>query len=250
MRVALLQARMGSRRLPGKVLRPILGVPMLGRQLERLFKCQSLDRLVIATSTEASDDPLVAWCLREGHLVHRGPVDDVLTRFTEAAEAHAASWVIRLTGDCPLADPGLIDRTVEAALRADRDYFSNIEPPTWPDGMDVEVIRMEALRSAFVEATRPSDREHVTPFLRRQPDRFSQGVLTAPRDLSALRLTVDEPQDFELVCRIYAALLPAKPAFNLDDILNLLEAHPDWLKLNGGILRNEGYMRSVSEDPA
>ncbi|MEB3205590.1 MAG: glycosyltransferase family protein [Candidatus Sericytochromatia bacterium] len=248
MKIALLQARMSSQRLPGKVLKHILGVPMLGRHLERLARCRSLDRLIVATSTDASDDPLVAWCQNEGHTVYRGPLEDVLTRYMHAAEAHAASWVIRLTGDCPLADPGLIDRTVDGAVHANRDYFSNIEPRTWPVGMDVEVIRMDALRSAFREATRPSDREHVTPFLRRQPERFSHGVLRAPRDLSGLRLTVDEPQDFELVCRIYAALLPERPTFDLNDILNLLEAHPDWLALNGGILHHEGCRPSLSRE--
>jgi len=239
---------MGSTRLPGKVLLPILGTPMLGWQLDRLARCRQLDALIVATSDAASDDPLEAWCRAQGHACHRGPVDDVLARFVSAAEPYEATWIVRLTGDCPLLDPALVDETIAAAIGADCDYFSNIEPPTFPDGMDVEVIRPAALRTAYAEATRPSDREHVTTFIRQRPERFSHGVLTAPVDLSGLRLTVDDPADFTLVTRILEALHATSPEFGLKDILDLLAHQPDWLQLNAGSVRNAGYARSVAEE--
>lgn len=216
---------------------------MLGRQLERLNRCKSLERLIIATSIDPTDDELALWLLNQKFLVHRGPLDDVLTRFIQVAEAYHATWVVRLTGDCPLADPEIIDLTVRAAVASDKDYYSNIEPPTWPHGLDVEVMKMDALRVAAREARYASQREHVTPFIRKQPHRFSQGVLTSPVDLSHIRLTVDEVKDFELVSRIFEALLPINPTFALADILDLLKKNPEWLQINAHLKRPAVHLK-------
>jgi len=245
--LAILQARVSSSRLPGKVLRPILGRPMLLHQLDRVRRARSLDALVVATSTDATDDAIEQLCASEGVRTFRGSLNDVLDRFYQAARPHSPRAVARLTGDCPLADPTLIDRVVDL-FHSDRFDIAGAAP-TFPDGLDVEVVRFDALEVAWREATLPSDREHVTQFIHRQPERFRIGPLDSDTDLSHLRWTVDEPQDFELVSRIYEALYPRNPAFTTQDVLDLLSERPDLLNLNRGIRRNEGLARSLAADP-
>lgn len=246
--LGILQARFTSSRLPGKVLKPILGRPMLALQLERLKRARRLGGLVVATSVEASDDPLAALCAAEGVEVSRGSLDDVLDRFYRAAEPRAPELVVRLTGDCPLADPALVDRVVDELLASGADYASNSVQPTFPDGLDVEAFRFEALARAWREAKLPSEREHVTPFIHKRPEAFRVVHVKGEPDLSALRWTVDEPADFELVTRVYEALYPSKPAFTTADVLALLDAHPDWKTLNTGHARNEGFEKSLKKD--
>jgi spore coat polysaccharide biosynthesis protein SpsF (cytidylyltransferase family) len=245
--LGILQARVSSSRLPSKVLMPILGRPMLLHQLDRVRRAHSLDALVVATSTDASDDAIERLCAVEGVEVFRGSLNDVLDRFYQAARPRRPGAIARLTGDCPLADPALIDRVVEL-FNSDRFDIAGAAP-TFPDGLDVEVVRFDALELAWREATLPSDREHVTQFMHRQPGRFRIGPLHSDTDLSHFRWTVDEPQDFELVRRIYEALYPRNPAFTTRDILDLLSAQPDLLNLNRGIRRNEGLERSLAADP-
>lgn len=226
MTVAILQARMSSSRLPGKVMKPLAGRPMIERQLERLRRCREDLRLVVATSTEASDDPLAAHLQGIGVDVYRGPLDDVLGRYVGAAQAFAAGDVVmRLTADCPLADPGVIDDCLR--LRADLgcDYASNGRNRTYPRGLDVEVFTLAALLRAGREATDPYDREHVTPYLYRYPGLFTQGELVQARDESHLRWTVDTPEDFAFVERVYDALYATKPDFTSDDIRALPFSH-------------------------
>jgi spore coat polysaccharide biosynthesis protein SpsF len=238
--LAILQARMSSSRLPGKVLMPILGEPMLARQIERARRAATIDRLVVATSTERSDDPVAALCTRLGVDCFRGSLDDVLDRFCKAAERYAPEQVVRLTGDCPLIDPEVIDDVVRFHLAGGHDYSSNTLPPTFPHGLDVEIFRAACLAEAGREATSPFQREHVTPFLRRQPQRYRLGDFRHSPDLSALRWTVDNPEDFELVCQIYAALYPSRPNFVLDDIVELFKNNPDLARINARYRRNEG----------
>jgi spore coat polysaccharide biosynthesis protein SpsF len=217
--LALLQARMSSTRLPGKVMMPLLGEPMVLRQLERLRRAASLDRLVVATSDDPSDDPLAARLEAEGVAVHRGSLHDVLGRFAGAVEAFGpATQVVRLTADCPLADPTVIDACVRLHLEGGFDYTANDHPPTWPRGLDVEVMTAEALAVAAREATDAADREHVTAFLYHRPERFRIGRLAAAEDLSRLRWTVDTPADFAFVERVYARLYPTKPDFTSADV--------------------------------
>jgi spore coat polysaccharide biosynthesis protein SpsF len=245
--VAILQARAGSSRLPGKVLKPLLGRPMLARQLERVRRAERLDALVVATSVDAADDAIAQLCAGEGVDCHRGSLDDVLDRFYGAAQAQGAEAVVRLTGDCPLADPQLIDALVEFFFAGDYDYASNAVPPTFPDGLDAEVFRFDCLRQAWQEAKLPSQREHVTPFIYNHPERFHIGSYRNPVDLSHLRWTVDEAEDFEMVSRVYAELYPANPRFGWQDVLQLLERRPELIS-NSRFLRNEGYAASLRKD--
>lgn len=239
--VVVLQARASSNRLPGKVLKPILGKPMLHHQIERIQRAKLPARLVLATSQNPEDDAVANVGQSAGIDVYRGDLEDVLDRFYRAAEPFAPSHVVRLTGDCPLTDPSIIDAVTRFAVDGDYDYASNSIQPTFPDGLDVEVATFEALQTAWREATTRSDREHVMPFLHRQPDRFKLGNYENEKDLSALRWTVDEPADFTVVETIYQALYPTKPAFDSGDVLAYLEANPSLVALNSGLVRNEGF---------
>ncbi len=235
--LGLLQARMSSSRLPGKVMMPILERPMLSLQIERLRRARRLDELVVATSTELSDDPLAALCEREGVACFRGPLDDVLGRFYQAAESYGADQIVRLTGDCPLADPAVVDSVIEFFVGQNVDYASNTLNPTWPDGLDVEVLTRNALEIAYREATEPYEREHVTPFLWGHPERFGLANLEGPRNLSHHRWTVDEPEDFDLVARIFQMLYPRDHAFTTEEVLALLERNPELANVNQHLKR-------------
>lgn len=227
MAVAILQARMSSSRLPGKVLKPLAGRPMVERQIERLRRCTTLDRLIVATSDDPSDDVLAAFLAEIGVETFRGSLHDVLGRYVGAIQALSVSGpVVRLTADCPLADSVVIDDCVRMQAELKVDYCSNGQRRTYPRGLDVEVFDAQALLLAGREASDPYDREHVTPFLYRYPERgFSQGELVQDRDESPLRWTVDTPEDFAFVERVYAALYPAKPDFTSDDIRALPFSH-------------------------
>jgi spore coat polysaccharide biosynthesis protein SpsF len=227
MRLAVLQARMSSSRLPGKVLKPILGLPMLQHQIQRVQAAQQLDMLVVATSSLASDDPVAAMCQQLGVHCFRGALDDVLDRFYQAVRPYQPAHVVRLTGDCPLTDPMVIDRVVEVHQTYGFDYTSNVHPASFPDGLDVEVMTMAALEKAFNEGSTPGDREHVTPFLYHHPSRFRLGNVVFERNLADWRWTVDNPADFDWVSSIYETLYPTNKCFSLSDILALLQQHPD-----------------------
>lgn len=249
--IAVLQARCSSRRLPGKVMRPLVDdQPMLACQLERIARARRIDRIVVATSVDASDDPIASLCRRLSVPCSRGSLEDVLDRVYRAARDLAPNHVVRLTGDCPLADPAVIDTCIDLHLATGSDYTSNAGPPTFPDGLDVEVMTFAALETAWRDARLPSEREHVTPYIRTRPQLFRSANLTHPTNLSHLRWTVDEPVDMDLVQAIYADLYhsPAGPVFGMDDILAWLDAHPDALGLNRHIQRNEGYQRSLAND--
>lgn len=238
--LAILQARMSSTRLPGKVLAPLLGRPMLARQMERLARCESLGLLVVATSDRPEDLPIVELCAAQGAACFRGSLDDVLDRFYQCARECSAGHVVRLTGDCPLTDPEMIDALVRFYLENDFDYASNCRPPTLPDGLDAEVFTFAALEAAWREAADPFEREHVVPYIIRRPERFGLANWTWPRDLSGLRWTVDEPEDLDFVRRVYEALYPGNPAFGFRDVLALLRERPELADMNARFERNAG----------
>ncbi len=221
--LAILQARMSSTRLPGKVLAPILGQPMIARHAERLRRSQRIDQLLVATSLDPSDDPLAQACAANGLDVFRGDLNDVLGRFCGALAAYpAATAVIRLTADCPLADWTVIDELVARHHAENADYTSNTFPErTYPHGLDAEVIRPEALLRAHRETTDPYDREHVTPFLYRRPQEHRIAGQTRAPSLAHLRWTVDFPEDLAFVRSAYARLYPADPAFGTEAIAAL-----------------------------
>lgn len=228
----IVQARMTSTRLPGKVLLPLAGEPMLTRLVERLRRVQRADGIVIATTTNATDDPIAALCSQLGMPCHRGSEHDVLSRYADAARLHGADTVVRITSDCPLIDPALIDQVIAAYEEGDSDYVSNMLPPTWPYGMAVEVFSAAALAQAHAEATQAAEREHVTPFLYWHPERYSLRNVASPVDLSQHRWTVDTPEDYALVGRLFDHLMPNHPHFTQADVLALLDQHPDWIALN------------------
>lgn len=246
--VAVLQARMGSSRLPGKVLLRACGKPLLELQVERVRRARGIDALVVATSTDPRDDDIESLCTRIGVGCHRGSLDDVLDRFIGAAQSFAPGWVVRLTGDCPLADPEVIDRVIGAGREAGVDYATNALHPTFPDGLDAECVRWEALEEAWREARKLSEREHVTPFIHQQPRRYRLREVRNGRDLSALRWTVDEPADFVFVSQVFEHLYPGKPHFGMQDVIDFERAHPQLAQVNRRAQRNEGYRLSLEQD--
>lgn len=221
---------------------------MLLRQIERVKRSKHIDRLVIATSTHAHDDAIADLAEACGTACFRGSLNDVLDRVVSAARLYDTEWVVRLTGDCPLIDPEIIDQVIDAAVRADCDYCSNAIQPTFPDGLDVEVIKMAALETAATEAALVSEREHVTPFIHKRPDRFDIVHYKQSRDQSLMRWTVDEPADLDFVRKIYAAIYRLKPAFTMEDILAAIAIQPELAQTNAGFARNEGYALSLEQE--
>ncbi|MDH3892464.1 MAG: glycosyltransferase family protein [candidate division Zixibacteria bacterium] len=246
--LAVVQARVSSTRLPGKVLKPILGRPMLWRQLERLQHASRIDRLMVATSDQPDDRQLLAICADFDVPCFCGSLDDVLDRIYRAAQSVGADTIVRLTGDCPIIDAEVVDIVIDQFQKSACDYATNTNPPTYPDGLDVEVMGIDCLETAWREAKLISEREHVTPFIRNRPERFGITNCTNEADLSHLRWTVDEPEDFDLITRIFEGLYPKKPTFSMADVVEYLEDHPQLSKLNSGFRRNEGLNKSLTHD--
>src|SRR6266567_3469950 len=231
--LGIVQARMSSTRLPGKVLKPILGRPMLGRQIDRVRRSRRIDRLVVATSVDPSDDAIAEFCSKEGIACFRGPLDDVLARFQGAVEFFGpAEHIVRLTADCPLIDWTVIDDAIELHLRTGADISGNTIERSYPDGLDVEVMTGAALEKAHREAEDMYEREHVTPYLYRHPELFRPVHLVQGPDLAAWRWTVDTPDDFRMVEAVFAGLLPVKEDFIQRDILDFLSFHPEIAAIN------------------
>lgn len=246
--IIIVQSRMTSTRLPGKVLLPLAGEPMLVRLLERLRRVQRADGIVIATTTNVTDDPIAAMCAQQGVPCHRGSELDVLSRYADAARLHAADVVVRITSDCPLIDPALIDQLIAVYEEGDSDYVSNMLPPTWPYGMAVEVFSATALAQAHAEATQDAEREHVTPFIYWHPQRYRLRNVASPVALSHHRWTVDTPEDYELVRRLFDHLLPTNPHFTQADVLALLDAHPDWIAINQHVQQKPATETQTSKE--
>ena len=236
--VAIVQARMASTRLPGKVLADIGGVPMLARTMERARRCRRVDAWMVATTLEAGDDAVEALCRARGYGVYRGSLHDVLDRYVKAARQAKADVIVRLTADCPLLDPELVDQAVQAFLVASppADLVVNRLPGarTYPIGLDTEVVSLAALERAWREAREPHQREHVLPYLYDPPGRFRVIRLDAERDYGSLRWTVDTPEDLEFVRQVVARLEP-RGEFRWRDILALIEADPGLAQINAGV---------------
>jgi glutamate-1-semialdehyde 2,1-aminomutase/spore coat polysaccharide biosynthesis protein SpsF len=248
--VAIVQARLGSRRLPGKMLLELEGVPALERTLRRVRRAREVDEVMVATSAHPRDRALLELADRLGIAGFAGDEQDVLDRFYRAATARGADVVVRLTGDCPLHDPEVIDRVAGAykGRRGELDYASNVAPPTYPDGLDVEVFSSALLERVWREATDPADREHVTTYVRTRPNRFRLlNVACDGEDHSAVRLTLDEPEDLEWLRRVFAAF-GSRDDFGWRDVLGWLRDHPDRVPGGGRAVRNAGWMESVMKD--
>jgi glutamate-1-semialdehyde 2,1-aminomutase len=236
--VAIVQARMGSTRLPDKVMKRICGVPMIELLLARLAKSQRIDQIVLATSTDERNIVLVEHVQSLGYTCVRGSETDVLQRYLVAARQVKADVIIRITGDCPLIDPDLVDQVIEDYQSKNIDYLSNTAPATYPDGLDVEVFSLQALERAGLESQDPFDHEHVTPYLRK-PGLFKTSSLTHGEDLSGLRWTVDEPADFEVVSQVFGHFAP-NIHFSWTKVLQLQGSQPEIFAANHNIIRNEG----------
>lgn len=230
--VAIVQARMGSSRFPGKVLADLAGRPLLAHVIVRAEATRGVDQVLVATTTCPADDAIVAFCQRLGVPVFRGSEADVLDRYYQAARSRGPDAVVRVTGDCPLLDP-VVSGLVVARFRAgDVDYASNVHPPTYPDGLDAEVFTVDALARAWREARLPAEREHVTPYLWSHPEAFRCTSVTHHPNLSTYRWTVDEPRDLERVRAIYDRVAGNEaPFFGMGEILRALEREPDVLAI-------------------
>jgi len=245
--VAILQARCSSTRLPNKVLKKILGKAMIHHQISRIKRSKLIDELIVATSDEQTDTPLVELCEKIDAKIFKGNLNNVLDRFYQAAITTNADIIVRLTGDCPLTDPEIIDQVIKLHIEEKNNYTSNIDPETFPDGLDVEVINFIDLENAWKRASSISDLEHVTPYIRNNPN-IMKGSYISQIDYSKYRWTVDEPSDFDFVTAIYSILGTDDQYFDSQDIYDLLKNQPELLKINTNIIRNEGYLKSLEQD--
>lgn len=237
--IALVQARMSSSRFPGKVLTPLAGKPMVIQQLERLARATHIDQIVVATSSDASDDPLVETLHSFGYSTFRGSLTDVLSRFTGAAREHQADVVVRITADCPLLSPTVVDRVIEEFQAAGVDYASNTLDPTYPDGLDVEVVRVAALEALAAMELDADEREHVTLGIYRRPETFTVHSVTDPAaNQSDLRWTVDTPEDLDFVAWVYESLENIQPAFDYPDVIELVAKYPQRSRTSVDGVRN------------
>ena len=246
--VAIIQARMSSTRLPGKVIKPIGGIPAILLMIRRLQTAKNIDHILVATSLDVSDDELVKIVESSGFDCYRGNLSDVLARFYSAAQVSHADIVVRITGDCPLVDPEIVDQVVSKLIESQSDYATNTLPPTYPDGLDVEAFTFKSLESAYMQAKLTSEREHVTPFIRNHPELFKIVNIEGDRDLSHLRWTVDYLDDYHFVNRLIELVDVediTKACFV--DFVSAIESHTELSMMNIH-RRNEGYELSLNQD--
>lgn len=236
--VAIVQARMGSTRFPNKVMQSILGTPMIELLLGRLSKAKQIDQIVLATSEDTRNQPLAEHVRNLGYRVYRGSENDVLDRYYHAAREHRPDLVVRITGDCPLIDPELVDRAISKMKETGVDYVSNTSPPTYPDGLDTEVFSFAALETAWREAGKTAEREHVTPYIR-ESGRFRTLNLAYEEDLSCERWTVDEPDDFSVVREVFTHFSPRRD-FGWREVIDLVRLKPELFRANRHLIRNAG----------
>lgn len=248
--LAIIQARVSSSRLPGKVIKEISGKTLIEIMSERVKHSEMIEQLILATSLDSSDNDLINVCHKIRLPYFRGSLDDVLERFYKAAEPYMPEFVVRLTGDCPLMDPIVIDSAVKVISDSDYDYVSNTLNPTFPDGIDVEVFKFSALRKAYLKACLPSEREHVTPYIWKNStfkggNIFKSFSLENPVDCSNYRLTVDYHNDLNVIEYLIKSIGIDK---GWHDYVNIINRHPEISFLNKEHSRNEGYIKTVSID--
>ncbi len=246
--LAILQARISSSRLPGKVSKILHGKPMLLHQVERLRYAKNLDRIIVATSTNFEDNIIEEICINNKIQFFRGSLNDVLDRYYQVALIEKPKHIVRVTGDCPLIDPNVLDAVVTTHLNEKNDYTSNTRPPTFPDGLDIEVMTYSALERAWKGATLLSQREHVTLYIYQNIGSFKIGQYQSEKNFSNMRWTVDEPEDFQFVNQIYKELYNSNPRFLMEDILDLLNRKPGLIEINNKFKRNEGLNISLAKD--
>lgn len=231
---AIIQARMGSTRLPGKILKTVLGKTLLEYQIERVKRAKSIDDIIVATTTKKCDDPIVQMCQQLSIPFYRGSEDDVLSRYFEAATHFQVDVVVRLTSDCPIIDPEVIDKTVDVYLDNSQmvDYVSNTLKRTFPRGLDTEVFPYRVLKEAFDHSVDKIYREHVTSYLYSHPEIYTLKNVASEQNYGEHRWTVDTPEDFNLISHIIESLYPIKKEYVLGDVINLLADNPEWVEIN------------------
>jgi spore coat polysaccharide biosynthesis protein SpsF (cytidylyltransferase family) len=237
----IVQARLGSSRLPGKVLMDILGKPMLQLMLERISAAKKIDKVIVATTVEESDTLIYEFCKEYGYECYRGSEEDVLDRFYQAAKQSKFDLVLRVTADCPLIDPEIIDLVVDKYHENPLGYVSNIQPRSFPDGLDIELLTFKELERAWKTHNDKFTREHVTSYILK--DKVKVGSVINKIDLKELRWTVDYPEDFKFVKKIFEELYYKKKIFNMDDIINLLKKNPQINDINGKFKGGEDKMK-------
>lgn len=247
--VAIVQSRMGSSRLPGKMLMDLNGKPVIEHVFERLMESVEIDEFWLSTTIQSEDDALVAWANNQGIKCFRGSVGDVLERYYQTALKAKATQIVRITGDCPLLDIKIVDEVVRLHISSKNDYTSNNHPPTFPDGLDVEVFSFVSLEKAQAEARLNSEREHVTPYIWKNVAKFKIGNLANSKDLSNYRWTLDTKEDMDFI-RLVVRECERLQLVNagLQTILKILSENPGWQDVNKKNLRNQGYKQSLAND--
>lgn len=233
--VAIIQARMGSTRLPGKIMKEVMGKPLLEYQIERVKRAKTIDEIIIATTTKKADDQIAEFCEQLSIPCYRGSEEDVLARYYEAATKYKADIIVRITSDCPVIDPEVIDRVVDKYLNGGYDYVSNTIERTFPRGMDIEVFSYKSLEKAHKNAKKQSEREHVTPYLYLNDNNFKLGKFLGENDYSKYRLTVDTIEDFQVIKIIIQELYEKNKLFGMKDIIYFLSSNPEIVKINENI---------------
>jgi len=247
--VVIIQARTGSTRLPGEVLEQIEGKPMIWHVDERVKHAKNVDKIVLATTDSPKDDQLASLATSSGVECFRGSENDVLDRYYQAAKKYNADVVVRITGDCPVADPEIIDSVVDFFTKNTYYYVSTAYPKaTYPDGLDAEVFTFSALEKAWKEASLGSEREHATPYIWKHTELFKVKSFENKEDLSFMRWTVDEEKDLKFIREVYKRLYSSQKIFLMQDILDLIKKEPALMDINQGITRNEGYSKSLKND--
>lgn len=248
--IGIIQARMSSTRFPGKVLAEIVGLPMLERIVTRVSVTPDISEIIIATTTAPEDNILADWItINLGEKkCFRGSEHDVLDRYYKCAKLNSADLVVRITADDPLKDASIIQRAIDHFyIDPSLDYCSNTIIPTYPEGLDIEVFKFGALERAWQEARLPSEREHVTPYIWKNKSLFNIKNFEYERDLSSWRWTVDKPADLAFAIKLHQQRIK-DPLVNFEEIIKYLELNPDLMRLNSITIRNEGYLKSISEE--
>lgn len=246
--LSICQARYDSTRLPGKVMLKILGKPLLWYVIKRLKLVKTPNEVIIATSEYPSNEPIMKLAKKMGVKYIAGSEKDVLDRFYQAAKEVKGDIIIRTTSDCPLIDPNIIERGLDLFINNDYDYVSNVHPPTYPDGFDVEIFSFKALKKAWENADLKSEREHVTPYIWKNEELFKLKNFEYKNDLSSFRLTVDTQEDFTLVSKVIKEFYDKWDSFTLNDVIEFLKDNPKLLEINSQYKRNEGYIKSLRNE--
>ena len=244
--VAIIQARMSSTRLPGKVLMPLAGKPVLAHVVQRSQACRKVDEVVVATSTDSSDAAIEQWCAVNHVHCYRGSLNDVLDRYYQAAKLHEADAIVRITADCPAIDPQTVDQVIEGFIDGGFEFYGLYGE--FPDGLDCTVFSFRAIEKAWQEAKLPSEREHVGPYIEKNPQLFESGGLKKYTGLSHMRWTLDEPRDYEFLSKVFDQLAHQAKLFTAEDVLALLHEQPELQTINQTIVRNEGYLKSLAAE--